>query len=462
MKQDRITEYLDTLTSQMRYKKARASVRQEISQHLEDQVGEYLMEGMSQEDAEKEAVRQMGDPVEVGISMDRIHRPQMPWGMLLWIGVLSLVGFAVQAALQAGFPSLYIFPLGWERQLLFLAIGLALMILVCFLDYSRIGAYAREITVVLWVICYLGTSLFGREINGSYRWIAAAFVSIHTGMVSWLFVPLYAGILYRYRGGGYRALGKSLLWMLPTLWFLLTRPDISNLALVFVSFSILLSVAVWKGWFQVRKKAVLAIWWGGSLLLPMALILAFVGQENYQGARVRALLGMEGEPAYGVTLIRRLLSNVHLLGNGGTETLSQLSSMEERGTVLTYGIAYYGILAAMLLMAAIVFLIFRFLKISLRQKNQLGMLMGTGCSVVFFWELFTYICSSTGILRIDAGNMVNSFCPFLTYGGTGTVITYLLLGLLLSVCRYQKVSTEEGFRKQGSFWQIRRAGDAAR
>ena len=60
--------------------KSRESVRREIEQHLDEQIGEYLMEGMEPEEAEKEAVKQMGDPVETGISLDRIHRPRMPWG----------------------------------------------------------------------------------------------------------------------------------------------------------------------------------------------------------------------------------------------------------------------------------------------------------------------------------------------------------------------------------------------
>lgn len=66
-------EYLYTLTEQIRCKMARGTIEQEINDHIEDQKAEFLSEGMSQTEAEEAAVREMGDPVEVGLEMDRIH-----------------------------------------------------------------------------------------------------------------------------------------------------------------------------------------------------------------------------------------------------------------------------------------------------------------------------------------------------------------------------------------------------
>ena len=65
-------EYLDLLTGQIRNKKAGASVAKEIKSHMEDQAQVYMEQGMGQEEALAEAVRQMGNPVEVGIDMDPV------------------------------------------------------------------------------------------------------------------------------------------------------------------------------------------------------------------------------------------------------------------------------------------------------------------------------------------------------------------------------------------------------
>ena len=55
-------EYLKTLLEQIRCKKARNVVEEEIRGHLEEQIEEYQMAGMDPKEAEKAAVLDMGDP----------------------------------------------------------------------------------------------------------------------------------------------------------------------------------------------------------------------------------------------------------------------------------------------------------------------------------------------------------------------------------------------------------------
>jgi hypothetical protein len=73
-------EYLDRLTEQIRYQPARYAVREEVRAHIEDQCLAYEARGLGPEEAEVLAVRQMGDPVEAGVELDRVHRPRMAWG----------------------------------------------------------------------------------------------------------------------------------------------------------------------------------------------------------------------------------------------------------------------------------------------------------------------------------------------------------------------------------------------
>ena len=101
-----------TLTEQIRCKMARGTIEQEINDHIEDQKAEFLSEGMSQTEAEEAAVREMGDPVEVGLGMDRIHRPTMAWGMIALIVGLSLAGYLLRSVM-------YQTVLGDDRHLLY-------------------------------------------------------------------------------------------------------------------------------------------------------------------------------------------------------------------------------------------------------------------------------------------------------------------------------------------------------
>ena len=61
-------EYIEKLISQVRCKKARPYIAEEIRDHIEEQMADNKENGMSDAEAEKNAVLDMGDPVEVGIS----------------------------------------------------------------------------------------------------------------------------------------------------------------------------------------------------------------------------------------------------------------------------------------------------------------------------------------------------------------------------------------------------------
>ena len=91
-------EYLELVTEQIRSRIARDPIREELYVHMLDQKEAYMDEGMSEEEAERETIQGMGNPVKIGEEFDRIHRPQMPWRMICLIILISLVGYLLQIA----------------------------------------------------------------------------------------------------------------------------------------------------------------------------------------------------------------------------------------------------------------------------------------------------------------------------------------------------------------------------
>ena len=178
-------EYLYTLTEQIRCKMARGTIEQEINDHIEDQKAEFLSEGMSQTEAEEAAVREMGDPVEVGLEMDRIHRPTMAWGMIALIVGLSLAGYLLRSVMyqtvlgieQSAGKTEDLFWVGtsssWHTSLELpaLLLGLVLMIGICYMDYTRIAVYAKPILIAYQVLLFIGLQVAGLKLNGSTRYI---------------------------------------------------------------------------------------------------------------------------------------------------------------------------------------------------------------------------------------------------------------------------------------------------
>ena len=77
MKADR---YLKALTKRIENSRMREEILREYQDHIQD-CKEALMEsGMSEEAAEEEAVRQMGDPGEAGREMNRLYRQVLDLG----------------------------------------------------------------------------------------------------------------------------------------------------------------------------------------------------------------------------------------------------------------------------------------------------------------------------------------------------------------------------------------------
>ncbi len=458
-------EYIRIITEQIRCARAREGIAQELRNHIEDQAEAYEKEGMEHETALAEAVRQMGDPVAVGIELDRIHRPGMDWRLLGMTVLLSTGGLLIMALVdaflwqitgEAGLP----FSPGIGKQLLCTGIGLALMLAVCFLDYSLIGRYT-------WLI-YAGFSLlltvYGRlsgTINGMHRSLI---------LPVYLFVPIYAGVLYQLRGQGSPGFVKGLLLLLPPVLF--SRYFIPSLATAFSLLLIcvcMLLTAVWKGWFTGcgqsreplsasgrvsprRRKRLLAALTGACVLLGVTGRLAYTYLLfDFQKRRIAAWLNpneYSADAGYLYVQLKKLLAGLNWFSPADTADAALLSGWSFSGNYELLGIfVCFGAAAGFLALFLLAVFLFHLFRISLRQKNQLGMMLGTGCSLVMTLHVLLGIGVSFGLLPATTVTV-----PFLTGGGSAAVVYPILVGFLLSVCRYQNVlpDTAPRARRAGS------------
>lgn len=127
-------EYLKVLVEQIRCKKARPYICQEFKEHLEDQIATNISEGMDHESAEKAAVKDMGDPVETGISLDRIHKPQIAWKILLLIGLISVVGIVIHWLINMQVEGVDAHVSG--KYAIHVALGIIVMMVLYLIDYT--------------------------------------------------------------------------------------------------------------------------------------------------------------------------------------------------------------------------------------------------------------------------------------------------------------------------------------
>lgn len=213
-------EYLQTVLEQIRCKKAHELIRQEMEVHLEEQICDYMAEGMTWEEATEAAVKEMGDPVETGVELDRIHRPRIEWQLVILVGIIAAFGTVLQyfllrnVSVTEGFGMADFREVTIQSSIWYTGLGFLAMILVYRLDYTWIGRYAKwimgclgAVVFVLSYVCWVVTD------NVSSYLMLTHEIGIPAGFLLFLMVPVYAGILYQYRGGGYKELIYSFLWM---------------------------------------------------------------------------------------------------------------------------------------------------------------------------------------------------------------------------------------------------------
>ena len=137
-------KYIQTVTEQIRCKRALPLVTKELEGHIEDQKSDYMKAGMNAEEAEEAAVLEMGDPVEVGVEMDRIHRPKIVLMYLIRTSILADAGNNPGDVewIASGIGG----NINYLKSVMWTIIGLACMIGICYFDYSRIGKYGKLLT----------------------------------------------------------------------------------------------------------------------------------------------------------------------------------------------------------------------------------------------------------------------------------------------------------------------------
>lgn len=88
-------DFIGSVTEQIRCVRARDGIARELSDHITDQAEAYEAMGEVHEDAVNRAVREMGDPVEVGVELDRIHRPQTDYKLIGMVFLFHIAGFFI-------------------------------------------------------------------------------------------------------------------------------------------------------------------------------------------------------------------------------------------------------------------------------------------------------------------------------------------------------------------------------
>jgi rod shape determining protein RodA len=322
-------------------------------------------------------------------------------------------------------------------------IALGVMFLVAQIPLTRLSQLAVPLYSI-GVALLLAVALFGITKKGATRWINVGVV-IQPSEIMKIAMPLMLAWWFQKREGSLRPLDfavAGLILLLP-VGLIMKQPDLGTALLVMASglFVIYFAGLSWK------------------LILPPILlgaigIVTLVVMEpqwcapdvdwkvlhEYQRQRVCTLLDPTRDPlGKGFHILQGMIA----IGSGGVwgkgfmqGTQTHLEFIPERTTDFIFAAfsEEFGLVGVICLVAALLFLITRGLKIALEGPTLFARLLAGAVSLNFFVYGFVNMGMVSGILPV-----VGVPLPFVSYGGTAMVTLGAGLGILMAVARARRL-----------------------
>lgn len=430
-------EYLSLCTGQMRCKAMRPVVERELYDHIEDQKQAYMEAGMEEREAEELAVKQMGDPVETGTMLDRIHRPKMNWKAVGMILIFAALGLLLQYAFGREVKDMTEFYNFAQTT----ALGIVLMFAVCFLDYTIVGKYPREIWCLMMAATVIIT-FFSPAVNGMTR----------TEYLIMLMVPCYAGLVFYYREQRMKGILKAMAWLFLSealLWPVGPEALIGKIWMC--TGFLVLGYAVLAGWYHVGKAAV-GIVWGVPAAGVIGTLLWIYTSASFQWERLLAFLHPQSFDRTGMSYwyyeARDAFAELSLIGRSKNPHPAGWFARMEDHAFLSIG-ETYGLLACVSLIAVLLLFMGALTFRIVRQSNRLGVLTGIGCVCMLSVTILFHALISIGYLPSTGCAL-----PFISMNGGQNVCLFIVMGLLLSIFRSSNTRPEPSVSAARLRWQF--------
>ncbi len=415
---DRIEAFIEAVAAEIRWKKARPVLTEEIHTHLLDQRDAYAAQGMTEDAAQAEAVRQMGDPVALGTDLDRIHRPRPQWGLLVLALVLTAAGVFLRYSLTADMPAI---SLG-DRQMDLLgglvgagALAVGYLLDVSFLSRRAWWACAALAAVFL---CFLPWKA------NSAAWMSAQMLA--------LFPLTLALVLWKQRGKRWRGAAVCLGWTALAAAACCLCPSVYVLVLVTMAGLVLGLFFALRDWLGLgRKKSVL-------LVLALGLgVLAVIVAARWEHSRYSlfADLGPTNQ-GYFAFILREALEGARWLGPAELPawaaeqglTFRQVVPEMDSDALLVNLICTWGWLPFLALVGVFLAFFLWLLWKTLRLRQTLG-------RAVCLAAVTTLAVQALASLTLTLGVPVLAGGFPLVVSNINTVLDLFLIGLALSALR---------------------------
>lgn len=416
------SDYIGTVMEQVRCRSVHKALEKELEAHIDDCAEAFAAEGFSPEEAEEKAVLTMGDPVETGIRLDRVHRPKFPWTIAASALLLLTAAMLAEHFLRAHFGFMAFVEDDFGINIfLGAAIAIVSAAVFCLADYTVFLKAPKAVYAACLIVFAV---LLHYHIH--FTDISHEIIRGNVFFCTMLFVPLTCGFAFSMRGVGFGKFALTcILTAVPPMFIAMYAPCITAVIMAGLTALAVMTVLVRQRSFKVNKLAAYSF-----MYLPA--VLGAVGLAAFTVRR-------QGEVPYEYKQNLRAFMDGVLSGSGGAVDLGQQFRYNSYNYMITVVFAELGRAAGVVLVLLSLSLPVIML-ISLRKvKNRFGKTIGAAIAAVFLYASVTVILSNMGIttgfesytaMPLTAGNAVNC------------AVCGALVGVFMSVCRRSDIMPE--------------------
>jgi rod shape determining protein RodA len=329
------------------------------------------------------------------------------------------------------------------KQGMIALVGLAIMLVFSFSDYRYFKGtawifYAVSLILLIWVY------LYGKSVNGAMNWIDLKIFRLQPSELAKisLIFTLSAYFSNKTHKIKWQHILVSLIILIIPLVLILLEPDLGTAIIVcFIYMTILLASKPTKSQIAVIVSVVVAIF--------IFAFLAFKGTppfqnvlRDYQKQRIAVFLNPDLDPygrGYNVKQAQITIGSGNIIGKGlGKGTQSQLQFLPEAHTDFIFaGIAEsFGFLGISLFLVLYCFLLTRILDVGAHARDNFGMLCAFGAFGMLFFQVLISVGMNIGYLPVTGIPL-----PFMSYGGTSLLVSFMAIGLVQSIfMRHEKIT----------------------
>jgi len=368
--------------------------------------------------------------LETPSSLNPRSDPASPWWHIDISPVLATLGlgivglFAIYSATRGRDDENYITTFV-ERQGIFLVVGVVLVAGIVFFDYRHLLRLAP--------IVYFGTvgvlvlvRVAGVKVNGATSWFEFGnFRAQPSEFAKIGVIVTVAALMSRTESGplSLRSLALIIGFAVVPIGLVVIQPDIGT-AMVFLAITAaMLMVGRAEGHHLIFLIVVATV--AVALLLNSSLL------EQYQRDRFESFLDPTAETGYNQQQAQIAIGNGGITGAGfgeGTQTKSGLVPEQQTDFIFTVIGEEFGFAGGTVVLGCFALLLWRLYRIARLAGDAFGSYLVTGVFAMFAFQMFQSIGMTMGIMPVTGIPL-----PFVSYGGSSAVTSYVGVGIALSV-----------------------------